>query len=68
MAREQGPVRDTGMRIHECDVGDKRINKGESLEIEEGRRHNKARERAHIGNIVLTNETMMTTSQDHRDP
>lgn len=65
MAREQGSVRDTVMRIPECDVGAKRINKGESLEIEEGRKLKKAKEGPHIGNIILINEMAVAAHRHH---
>ena len=68
MAREQSPAGDTVMKVQEYDVGSKRPNKEESLEIEEGRRQKKAREGPHTGNNVLTNEMAVAASQHRRAP
>ncbi|KAK9989340.1 hypothetical protein SO802_029579 [Lithocarpus litseifolius] len=52
MAREQSPAGDTIMKVQQYDVGSKRTNKEESLEIEEGRRQKRAREAPHTGGIA----------------
>ena len=67
MAREQSPMGDTVMKVQEYNVGSKRPNKEESLEMDEGRKqkkaregpHKKAREGPYTGNNVLTNETVV---------